>query len=500
MNSSVRQLIAIILSISSASILLAQSEVDMINATVHQNKLKAHLSYLASDALRGRDTGSEGLEAAAAYISSHFIAHGVDTMKGLGGDYLQWIPFQKVTPPDTATLTIGDRVLSFPDDFIILNGDKQSSTLPSKFLNFGTADDFGATDVRFNYVVTNAGSESSQDVGEWLTNIEDKRDMAIDAGAMGMIEIYQNPMVPWRFIKRLATQEQMSDDPIGDKRSEQFPHIWISAEDTVATAILKAGGAPVVLDMPGLDKAPMPSANVVGWVPGTDPELRDEYIVYSAHYDHVGIGRADAVGDTIYNGARDNAVGTTAVLALAEYIAAHPTKRSAVFVLFTAEEKGLLGSKWFVENAPMPLDQIKYCFNIDNGGYNDTTIVSVIGLTRTEAEADIQAACNAFGLTAIEDAAGEQGLFDRSDNVNFAKKGIPAPTFSLGFTSFDDEIFKYYHQPGDEVESLDLDYIEKYVKSFILSSIKIGNAPAAPFWLEGDKYHEAGQNLYQSEK
>ena len=119
-----------------------------------------------------------------------------------------------------------------------------------------------------------------------------------------------------------------------------------------------------------------------------------------------------------------------------------------------------------------------------------------IGLTRTDAEDLLQQSCNAFGLEAIEDPPKEQGLFDRSDNVNFAKKGIPAPTFSLGFRSFDEEIFKYYHQPGDELETLDMDYIEKYVKSFILSAISIGNADQSFFWREGDKYYEPGKELY----
>ena len=473
-----------------------QSEVELINATINQNKLKGHLSFLASDALRGRNTGSEGLEAAAAYISAQFISHGVDTMAGMG-DYLQWIPFQEVTPPDTATLMIGDRLLEFPNDFIILNGTAQHTTLGGKFMAFGQADDLVGKDVRFAMAVANAGNGATQDVGAWLTEAKEKRQRAIDAGAMGLVEIYQNPMVPWRFLKRLATQKQMSTQPQSDKRKEQFPHLWISATDSVAIDLLKSDKGIITLDMGGLTRVPLPSANVVGWVEGTDPDLKDEYIIYSAHYDHVGIGRADAVGDTIYNGARDNAVGATAVLALSEYIAAHPTKRSAIFVLFTAEEKGLLGSSWFVEHAPVDLERIKYCFNIDNGGYNDTSIVSVIGLTRTEAEASIQESCKAFGLTAIEDAAGEQGLFDRSDNVNFAKVGIPAPTFSLGFTAFDDEIFKYYHQPGDEVHTLDMDYIEKYVKAFILSSIKIGNADQAPFWNVGDKYYNAGKGLYE---
>ncbi len=470
-------------------------EKDQINDLISQTSIQSHLSFLASDALRGRNTGSAGLEAAAAYIGAQFMRSGVDTMEGYG-DYLMTIPFNEVVPPDSGMLYIGNQQLVMPDDFFVLNGQTQQSTMPGKYLNFGGAQDFDSTDVRFNFAITNVGDGLSQDVGAALTEAKSKRERAIEAGAMGMIEIYQNPLVPWKFLKRMGSQKRVSSAPIEDKRQEQFPHIWISTNDSIAIAHLTSGKHPIRLEMDGLKKSPLPSSNVLGWVEGTDAALKNEYIVYSAHYDHVGIGRADMHGDSIYNGARDNAVGTTAILALAEYIAKYPTKRSALFVLFTAEEKGLLGSSWFVNHSPVALEKIKYCFNIDNGGYNDTSIVSVIGLTRTEAESSIMEACEVFGLEAIEDPAGEQGLFDRSDNVNFAKMGIPAPTFSLGFRAFDEEIFKYYHQPSDEVQSLDLDYIEKYVKSFILSAIKIGNGNKAPFWKEGDKYFETGKELY----
>lgn len=479
----------------STSHYLNSQAVSQIDALVSQSEIRGHMSFLASDALKGRATGSDGLKAAAAYISSHFIKSGVDTLEGYG-DYLMGIPFNEIVPPDSGFMVIGDQRLTMPNDFFVINGQEQAVTMPGKYLRYASEEDFNDIDVRFNFVISNVGDGESQDIGAAISASKQKRERAIAAGAMGMIEIYQNPTVPWRLLKRMGSRKKMSAEPIADKRNEKFPHLWISTNDSIAVAHLTDEKLPIRLDIDGLKKSPLPSANVMGWVEGTDPELKEEYVVYSAHYDHVGIGRADMYGDTIYNGARDNAVGVTAILSLAEYISKYPTKRSALFVLFTAEEKGLLGSEWFVDHAPIGLEQIKYCFNIDNGGYNDTSIVSVIGLTRTDAEGAISEACQQFGLTAIEDPGGESGLFDRSDNVNFAKKGIPAPTFSLGFRSFDEEIFKYYHQPGDEVDSLDFDYLEKYIKSFILSAIKIGDADHAPFWNEGDKYYEVGKNLY----
>jgi Zn-dependent M28 family amino/carboxypeptidase len=213
----------------------------------------------------------------------------------------------------------------------------------------------------------------------------------------------------------------------------------------------------------------------------------------------VGVGTPDETGDSIYNGARDNAVGTVAVINAANYFAKNPPKRSILFALWTAEEKGLLGSAYFANNPLVPLNQIVYNLNIDNAGYNDTSIITVIGLGRTTADFMINEAVAEFGLTAKADPSPEQGLYDRSDNVNFARKGIPAPSFTLGFTAFDDEINKYYHKAGDEVESFDLNYAQLYWKSYILSAQKIANWSQKPQWTAGDKYEEVGKKLYGNE-
>ena len=108
----------------------------------------------------------------------------------------------------------------------------------------------------------------------------------------------------------------------------------------------------------------------------------------------------------------------------------------------------------------------------------------------------INAATQQVGLSAIEDPAPEQNLFDRSDNVNFAVLGIPAPTYSMGFKAFDADIFKYYHQAGDELETVNLNYVEKYIKSYMLTANSLANGDEIPFWIKGDKYYEAGVELY----
>jgi len=466
--------------------------VDRIHKEITQRGIKSHIQFLASDALRGRNTGSEGLEAAAAYIAANFSAAGIAEINNTN---FQPVPFVTFTPPKKASMSVGDISLVFPDDFIAINGKAANFNGSTVDIGYGSQAEIDNIDLNQKIAVSIAGDGVSKDPRDWIATSGEKRKRAQAAGATALVEIYQSTTIPWRFLRMLGTQSQTTLDE-GAEQSDLI-NLWVGTTDSLTIAALQAGDQSLSINMDEVMRDQFTSDNVMGMIQGTDPTLKDEYIVYSAHYDHVGVGAADDNGDTIYNGARDNAVGVTAVLSLANYFAIHPPKRSAIFVLFTAEEKGLLGSKYFTENLPVPADQIKYNFNIDNGGYNDTSIISVIGLTRTEAEIDIQKACNQIGLTAIEDPAKEQGLFDRSDNVNFAVLGIPAPTFSLGFRAFDEEIFKYYHRPGDQIETLDMDYIEKYVKAYILSAINIDGRAEAPFWLEGDKYYDSGVELYK---
>jgi len=492
-----RTLLLLFSSIIALHTIQSQEALARVTAHVNENTVKGHLSYIASDELKGRDTGSDGLKAAGAYIKSHFISLGIDTMAGING-YFQPVPFRTTSMPSSAELDIDGHPMEFLKDFIVVNGKETQSTSMIVNVGHGSQKDIDDADLRLKYAISIAGDGEEEDPRKWIGISAEKRKRVRDAGGIGLVEIYQSTAIPWRYLRRIGGQKNAVNIDEG-QAIDDMSNIWIGTEDSLAMVNLKTDDKIVRMKFGAVERSTFESANVVGFIEGTDEELKDEYIVYSAHYDHIGIGRADAKGDTIYNGARDNGVGTTAVLSLASHFAKHPPRRSSIFVLFTAEEKGLLGSKYFTQNLPVPADKIKYNYNIDNGGYNDTTIISVVGLTRTEAEQDILDACQQLGLTAIEDAAGEQGLFDRSDNVNFAKLGIPAPTFSLGFTAFDAEIMKYYHQAGDEVENLDLNYVTKYVKSYILSAEKIANRDQAPFWKEGDKYYDQGVKLYKGE-
>ena len=268
--------------------------------------------------------------------------------------------------------------------------------------------------------------------------------------------------------------------------------------DTTNNVTPKVIGRPVLT--PANNSKPILANNVMGMVEGTDETLKKQFIVLSAHYDHLGVApvpkSVNGKKDSIYNGARDNAIGVTAVMNAARYFAKHPARRSILFILFTAEEMGLVGSRYFAEHPVLPLNKIVYNLNCDNGGYNDTTIITVIGLGRTSADDDIKKACLDYGVEAIADPVPELNLFDRSDNVNLAAKGIPAPTFGMGVTSFDSVIRKYYHQVTDEVSSFDLKYALTYIKAYILAAKNIADNPAQPAWIKDDKYEAAWKRLY----
>ncbi|MEP1096755.1 MAG: M28 family peptidase [Cyclobacteriaceae bacterium] len=469
----------------------AQGDKAKTEETVAQSTIKSHIGFLASDALRGRDTGSPELDIAAEYVKSRFVQYGVSTVDGMDS-YFQDVPLKSLKAAKEGTLTLADDAFLLNDDFLVLAGGKGLSG-PIVFVDYGSDDDLKKANVEGKIAVALSGDGVEQNPRAWFTIATEKRKRVKEKGAIALVELYNSTQLPWNFLVRFLGSDQLVLDT---EEGPSLTHIWMnrSQEDL---GNLKKKGQKGSLSISGNEQTQILSKNVVGFVEGTDPNLKDEVVVYSAHYDHVGVGRADAKGDTIYNGARDNAVGTVTVLSAAENIAKYPTRRSALFVLFTGEEKGLLGSQYFIDNSPVEHSKMVYCFNSDNGGYNDTSIATIIGLGRTTAGNIISESSKAFGLLATDDPAPEQGLFDRSDNVRFAAKGIPAPTFSLGFTAFDDEIGKYYHQPGDEPETLDYDYLEKFFKAYVLSCRVIANSDETPFWVEGDKYYDVGVQLYK---
>jgi len=468
----------------------AQSDLDKVKSTVYKNDIQSHIYFLASDELRGRETGTPEIDIAASYLANTFRRYQVKPA-GENDSFYQNVQMEKVSPPNILSIKLNDL---FSDKLIKLKANNIEFKGDAIYLNYGLEKDYNGKDVKGKLVIVKTGTADKNGLRSAYGMRMKKRKIAKKLGAIGLVELSNAKEKIWMQFSHYFNGEKIR---LTESDKEDFIHLWLLDEDkSIENKIANANKINVDLSISGLKIKQFTSRNIVGIVEGTDPKLKDEYIIYSAHYDHNGVGKPNSQMDSIYNGARDNAVGSVTVLSAAENIAKYPTKRSALFILFTGEEKGLMGSKWYVNHPVVPLEKMVYCFNSDNAGYNDTTKATIIGLNRTTANEHIIRAASQFGLTAIDDPAPEQGLFDRSDNVQFAAKGIPAPTFSMGFNSFDGDVTKFYHQVTDNPDTLDYDYLVKFFKSYVLACRLIANDDVTPFWIEGDKYFEAGKKLY----
>jgi hypothetical protein len=478
----------------------SQSEKQLVETTISKSNIEGHIYFLADDLLKGRETGTPENKIAASYLANMLRGYGVKPNPKTG-TYYQQVHLNKITPPQNSVLTMNGKSIV---KMVAIDANKVKYNGEAVYLNYGLEEDYKGKDLNGKIIIIQAGSSETKDARGAFRLLSQKRELAKAAGVTAVIELLNAQDQMWNFIDHNFNAPSLAIAAMGkdDKEKTDLAYIWVQDTDaTMAAGLMTAKKLNVSLSMNDKVEEQIVSQNVIGVVEGTDPQLKNEYIIYSAHYDHVGIGEADETGDTIYNGARDNAVGTTTVLSMAENLAKYPTKRSALFILFTGEEKGLLGSEYYVANPVLPLNQMVYCFNSDNAGYNDTSLISIIGLPRTTAASHIMDAAKTFGLTAIDDPAPEEGLFDRSDNVHFAAAGIPAPTFSLGFTAFNGDVTKYYHRPGDEADTLDYEYLEKFFKAYVMAGRAIANDPVTPTWTAGDKYEEASKKLYnKSEK
>jgi Zn-dependent M28 family amino/carboxypeptidase len=243
--------------------------------------------------------------------------------------------------------------------------------------------------------------------------------------------------------------------------------------------------------------------NVIAFIPGLDPQLRQQCIVLSSHYDHLGVTKHPQMEegklDSIYNGARDNASGTTAVIDAARYFGKHPAKRSILFICYTAEEEGLIGSEWYAAHPLIPLSKTVYNLNIDNASYDDTSLVTLVGLNRTTGDTAVLAAAAAYGLTVNDDPTGGS-LFFESDNAPLALRGVPAPTYSMGMRAMDSTIFNRYHRFSDETGNMDMHYVVKWIRTYILAARTIADELAQPRWTPGDIYEKTWEALYSNQK
>ncbi|MGF1556757.1 M28 family peptidase [Paucihalobacter sp.] len=474
----------------------AQTDEATVRETVKKEIIEGHIYFLSDDLLKGRETGTAENKIAASYLANTLRSYGV-LPNPKTGNFYQEVKLKKTSPPKDVKVSINNQLMA---NYAVLNAAKLKGNESVAFLGYGLEADYNNQNVKGKLLILKSGSAETSDSRAAFRLRQKKQELAQEHGAIGIVELLDTGAQMWGYIEHNFNTSRLTLDEAETTESNDFAYLWILDEGSeIANSFKPNTSVKASVSMSAEISEAIVDYNVIGMVEGTDPKLKNEFIIYSAHYDHVGIGDPDETGDTIYNGARDNAVGTVTVLSMAENLAKYPTKRSALFILFTGEEKGLLGSKFYVENPVLPLEQMVFCFNSDNAGYNDTSLATIVGLNRTTATEHITSAAETFGLRATDDPAPEQGLFDRSDNVHFANKGIPAPTFSMGFTSFSGDVTKYYHRPNDEADSLDYNYLYKFFQAYVMSGRNIGNALETPFWVEGDKYEAAGKMLYKSD-
>jgi hypothetical protein len=501
----------------------------------------AHLSFLASDEMNGRDTGSPEHRRAAEYVAAEFKRFGLSP--GGTDGYLQPVPFRsRRIIEDKSSLE-----LLRPDGTVerVVLGDEATFSMriepaprveaPIVFAGYGLQvpevghDDLAGLDLKGRIVMLLSGGPSSV-TGPLLAHYQSVRwEYLRKAGAIGVFSI-QNPKgqdVPWersklaRFMPQLAIADPALDETIGQQVSVTInaanaDKFLAGSGHTMAELLaLSNEGKPLPrFAIPfraritvAVGARPLQSDNVIGIVPGTDPVLRSQYVVLSAHLDHVGSGEPIG-GDRIYNGAMDNASGIATLLETAAATAARGGfKRSVIFAAVTAEEKGLLGSRYFAKRPTVPARTIVANVNTDMFlPLFPLKSLIVQGLEESDLAEDLKRAAGSLGLEVLSDPEPERRAFVRSDQYSFIKTGVPALSLKVGFVkdSPEHQIVKKwraerYHAPSDDLsQPIDRQAAEDFGKVFLKVVEAIASRPTRPQWNSDSFFRRFSRSTIQT--
>jgi hypothetical protein len=470
---------------------LAQDIPAEISKAILESEASAHLSFLAADEMRGRNAGSNELDIAANYIRTQFRINGIKPLAGTV-DYFQPVDLVKLLPPSSANASIGKEQFMLKENFLVLGGGSLQWTGDYVYVGYGSPEDLAKIDIKDKMVLALAGFKGSENINKVYTDSREKYASIKKMGAAGLVEILAIPQVPWAALVNFFNNEKWS---IRD--GDNIPFAWIKPKSLKSFSFNIGDKISGKLNIQTPEPQNFGGKNVAGIVEGTDPVLRNEYVILTAHYDHVGITKEVDQPDSIFNGARDNATGTVAIIEAAKFLSRFPPKRSVIIMAVTCEEKGLLGSTWYVKHPLVPLQKTVLNFNCDGVGYNDKTRVTSISLGRTNMDDLLTHAARAFNFNLGGDPDPREGFYERSDQVSFAKEGVPAIKLQPGLSKMDEEIFKYYHRPADEFSSLDMDYITRFYRTFAYAVFLVSNDPRKPAWTSGDKFEEAAKRLYK---
>jgi Zn-dependent M28 family amino/carboxypeptidase len=498
-------------------------------------EIDGDLRFLASDLLEGRAPATRGGRLASEYIASQLRSAGVEP--AANGSYFQQVPIDVVgAVASTIRATASGKAsatLRYPDDVVVWGGSAIAESAARGelvFVGYGAAapeyrwDDFKGVDLKGKVLLVLVndppapagepalfGGKAMTYYGRWPYKFEE----AERRGAAGMLIVHTTEQAgyPWHTVvgswakeQRMLPRDPKLPAPLGVRG-------WIT--DSAASALLRQAG----LDLAALrrsaasrDFRPVPtgitidvgfrndvqhlqSENVVGLVRGSDPTLNKQYVALSAHWDHLGIGPA-VNGDSIYNGADDNASGVANLLAIARAAAPTPhPKRSLLFVFVTAEESGLLGSEYFAQNPTVPIPQIVANLNMDGGNtLGRTRDLNVLGETKSSLGRQIADFVRPNGMRLSPDQHPEAGHFYRSDHFSFAKAGIPAVSIGAGddfvgrprqwgAQQDDDYTAHRYHQPSDAYRpDFNLEGAVQLSEIVLQFARQLANAAGTPTW------------------
>jgi Zn-dependent M28 family amino/carboxypeptidase len=511
-----------------------------VAAAVSADVIRGHLEFLADDALEGRAPGTRGGELAQKYIASQFRRLGL-MPAGDSGSYLQRVPIISLTPTPTLAVTAPAAMpLAWKDDYVLWSMRNDSSVTvrgDAVFVGYGIVapefgwNDYAGLDAKGKIVVALVNDPGLQDstifrgkiltyYGRWTYKIEEARRQ----GAAGLLLVHtaESATYPWTTVLSGWTGPQVRLETPPDSllvagwlQQQTASRLFQSGGQNLAAltaAAARRGFKPVPLGvvLEGTVRSKIrrtETANVLGRLPGRGPLAR-EAVLIGGHYDHFGIGAA-VNGDSIYNGAEDNASGTAAVLAAAEAFVRSGvrTARSIVFLGFAAEESGLIGSQALANAPPVPLRDIAAILNLDVMNlYGPTTDVSALGLDQSTLGKAFTAAAAAEGLrvTSNEEAL-LRGAYFRSDHFPLARVGVPGTSVENG-SSFvgkpagygkeqsDKYIAERYHQPGDEILPwFTYDVAVQQLRVTVRTAVSVANTTGQPEWQATSEFRELGR-------
>lgn len=520
-----------------------------------ERKIKATIKFLSDDGFEGRAPGSRGGELAAKFIASRLENYG---LRGAGADgsFFQPVALVGVKADPNTTLNVSGKngmvSYKFADDFVAFTGAQtESIRLDSDLVYVGYGinapeqnwNDYkgNAADYRGKILVMMVndppatvgepnlfGAKALTYYGRWTYKYE----QAARMGAAGVILIHTTDSAGYGWnVVRTSNGNWRYD--IARTAEDKTPFLqmrsWMT-EDTARKIFAQAGqnldalrekaktkdfqpvnlGLRAKVDLNSQLKR-LDSNNVVAVWDGSDAKLKDEYVVYTAHWDHLGIGEPNAKGDNIYNGALDNATGCASVLAIAEALTKLPPdqqpKRSSVFLFPTAEEQGLLGAEWYSKHPIFAPEKTAANINIDGGNlYGLTNDYGALGAERSTMMPIVNDILKERKMTFAADAHPEQGSFFRSDHFPFARIGVPSISVRSGVDyigkpkdyaqkTFDEFNKNNYHQPSDEFRSdWRFDGVVQMVEVSFAIGLKVANAPTMPRFNAGDEFAGAQPN------